>query len=77
MNNFMPYAVGIAGLLIGLAIVSVIVSKQANTPDVVRSIGGTFAGIIGAAVQPVTGSSSWSQAFGGTSTAGAVGGAVQ
>lgn len=45
----------IASSIVGLAIVAVLVSKQANTANVFRAAGGAFSGAIGAAVAPVTG----------------------
>jgi hypothetical protein len=42
--------------IIGLAIVAVIVSKNAQTPTVITSFGTALSGIIGAAVSPVTSS---------------------
>lgn len=42
-------------LVIGLAIVSVLVSKQSQTPSVISTAGAAFAQIIGAATAPVTG----------------------
>lgn len=47
----------IATALIGLAIVSVIFSNKAQTPQVLQAAGTAFSGVIGAAVSPVTGSS--------------------
>jgi hypothetical protein len=43
--------------IVGLAIVAVLVSRNANTAGVIRSYGQTFAGMIGAATAPVTGAS--------------------
>jgi len=48
----------IVGGVIGLAIVSVLVSKQAQTPTVLSSAGGALSGVIAAAVSPVTGTGS-------------------
>jgi hypothetical protein len=41
-------------LVIGLAIVAVLVSKGAQTPDVLKSAGSALSAVIGAAVSPVT-----------------------
>jgi hypothetical protein len=41
-------------LVIGLAIVAVLVSKNAQTPTVLSSAGSALAGVITAAVSPVT-----------------------
>jgi hypothetical protein len=58
MNQIGPTFVAIVTGVIGLALVAVAVSRNAQTPQVVQSAGGALASIIGAAVQPVTGSSS-------------------
>jgi hypothetical protein len=50
-------AVKILTAIVGVAIVAVLVSKQADTANVLGSAGKSFAGIIGAAVAPVTGGS--------------------
>lgn len=41
--------------IIGVAIIAVIVSKNAATSQVLSSAGSAFSGILGAAVGPVTG----------------------
>ena len=46
---------GIVGGVIGLAIISVLVSKNAQTPTVLGAAGSALSGVIGAAVSPVTG----------------------
>lgn len=53
------------GLIVGLAIVSVVLSKNAQTPQVLQAGGSAFSSIIGAAVQPVSGAT--------TNTFGSVG----
>jgi len=58
MSNIGALAIAGFGLLIGLAIWSVTVSKQAQTPQVFQAGGAALASIIGAAVQPVTGTTS-------------------
>lgn len=47
--------VAIATAIVGIAILSVLVSKQANTAQVVQAGGSAFASDIEAAVSPVTG----------------------
>jgi hypothetical protein len=47
----------IVGGVIGLAVVSVLVSKQAQTPTVLSSAGSALSNVISAAVSPVTGQS--------------------
>lgn len=49
-------ALGVVGGLIGLAVVSVIVSRNAQAPTVISSAGSALAQVIGAAVSPVAGS---------------------
>ena len=41
--------------IVGVAILAVIVSKQANTAGVLQAGGSSFAAALGAAVSPVTG----------------------
>lgn len=60
----------IVSAVVGLAIVAVIVSKNAQTPTVISSAGSALANVIGAAVSPVTGSSSTSNLFGSISGIG-------
>jgi hypothetical protein len=43
---------------IALAIVAVVVSQRAQTPNVLSAAGGALANVIGAAVSPVSGTSS-------------------
>ena len=47
--------VTIATAIIGVAILSVIVSRNANTQGVISAAGTSFAQALGAAVSPVTG----------------------
>ena len=72
-------AVAVIGGIITLAIIAVIVSKQAQTPAVIQAGGSALSSIIGAAVQPVTGGSSNTfgsigQSIGGLSGLGGLGG---
>jgi hypothetical protein len=57
MGQIAPAVVAVIAGVIGLAIVAVVVSKNAQTPTVVSSAGAALAQIIGAAVSPVAGSS--------------------
>lgn len=57
MGNVTGAALAIIGGIIGLAVVAVIVSKQANTSGVLTSAGSALSSIINAAVGPVSGSS--------------------
>lgn len=45
----------IATGIIGLAIIAVLVSRNADTSNVIKSAGSAFSGALGAAVSPVTG----------------------
>lgn len=65
MNAIGPGIVAIIAGIIGLAIVAVIVSKNAQTPQVFQGAGSALASVIGAAVQPVT---SAGNQFGSAST---------
>jgi len=58
--------IAIATGAIGITIISVLVSKNAQTPQVLQAAGSAFSGILGAATAPVTGGSALS--FGGGST---------
>lgn len=64
MDEIGKAIVVIASSVIGLAILSVIVSRNSNTSGVIQSAGSGLSAIIGAAVGPVTGST---HPFGGTS----------
>jgi hypothetical protein len=55
MKDFGTAIVAVMTSVIGLAIVAVIFSRNANTPGVFNSLFGGFAQVIGAAVAPVMG----------------------
>lgn len=55
MNPLIEGLVTIAGLVIGLGMVSVLVSKNANTTGVVQSVASGFGNDLGVAMSPVTG----------------------
>lgn len=57
MNSLWSGIVTIAVAIIGVAIVAVIVSKNAQTPQVLQAAGQALSTGIGAAVSPVTGGS--------------------
>lgn len=65
MDGFMREAGGIALAIIGLAIVAVLVSRNAQTGQVIGSAGRAFTSAIGAAVAPVTGAGFGGGSFGG------------
>jgi len=60
MEHIGPGLVAIVSGVIGLAIVAVIVSKNAQTGTVLTSGGSALASVIGAAVAPVAGDSATS-----------------
>jgi hypothetical protein len=49
--------VTIVGLIVTVAIVSVVVSKKAQTPAVLQAAGSAFSNALGVAESPVTGAS--------------------
>lgn len=55
MNNVLEPLVTIAGGVIGLAIIAILVSKNAQTGSVIGSTGSAFANVLSAAEAPVTG----------------------
>jgi len=67
MSNLTGATVSVLGAIIGLAIVAVLVSKNAQTPTVIGSAGTALSTVIGAAVQPVSNNNS---ALGGLGTSG-------
>jgi hypothetical protein len=69
MSGAMATFAAILTAVIGLAIISVLVSKQSNTTSVLQAGSQGLGTIIGAAVSPVTGQSN----FGGTGTGGLLG----
>ena len=58
MSQIGPAAVAIVSGIIGLAIIAVLVSTNAQTGTVISQTGGALSSIINAAVSPVAGSSS-------------------
>ena len=58
--------VAVITAIIGVAIIAVLVSKQANTANVLTSGGTAFANILKTAVSPVTGGSVTGGLFGGS-----------
>jgi len=73
MNELWSGVVTIATAIVGVAILAVIVSKQANTSGVISSAGNALATDIGAAVSPVTGGSGFGglgNVLGGNSLSG-------
>ena len=52
--------------IIGVAIIAVLVSKNANTTGVISSAGSAFQGALGTALSPVTGATSFGGMGGGS-----------
>ncbi len=71
MGSIGPGIIAAIAGIIGLAIVAVVVSKNAQTPQVIQSGGTALAQVIGAAVAPVA--SNTGNTFGGAA-GGALGG---
>jgi PRD1 phage membrane DNA delivery len=70
MQSIGPTFVIVCGGIITLAMVAVVVSKNAQTSTVISGAGTALSSIIGAAVAPVSGSSS--NTFGTTTPTGGV-----
>lgn len=52
MNDFGAGLAAIAGLIVSVAIISVIVSRKSGTPQLVQATGSALANVIAAAVAP-------------------------
>lgn len=57
MSTMVEAMVTIATAIVGLAIVATLVSKKAQTPQVIQATGSAFSNALGVAESPVTGSS--------------------
>jgi hypothetical protein len=57
MDNLVNGAVSIAIAIVGIALLAVLVSKNANTSGVLQSAGGAFSQALQAAEGPVSGNS--------------------
>lgn len=66
-NNFIGQMVVVLTGIIGVAIVAVLVSKNAQTPAVVSSFFGGFSKALNAATSPVTGGGGGGSGFGSLS----------
>lgn len=78
MGNFMGQLVVVLTGIIGVALVAVLVSKNANTSGVIDSSGNALSNFLGVAVSPVTGGGSRNNgglggAFGGGINLGSLG----
>lgn len=54
-GDFMHAIEAIAGLIVGVAILSVLVSRKAQTPAVIQAAGSAFGNSLAVAESPVTG----------------------
>jgi PRD1 phage membrane DNA delivery len=54
-ENLVSGVVTVLLAIIGVAIIAVLVSKAAQTPQVLSAAGGAFSGTLGAALSPITG----------------------
>jgi hypothetical protein len=64
-NELITSTVTVLTAIVGLAVIAVLVSKQANTSGVIQAGGSAFTSSIAAAVAPVTGGSGLGTSFGG------------
>lgn len=55
MDNLLNGVVSIAVAIVGVALLATLVSKNAQTPQVISAAGSAFAGALQAATGPVTG----------------------
>lgn len=55
MRELFEPIVGIASLIVGVAIVAVLVSSRSNTTGVLQAAGSAFSNALGVATAPVTG----------------------
>ena len=74
MKDLMEPVVGIAALIVGVAIVAVLVSSRSNTAGVLQAAGSAFSNALGVATAPVTGTRTNLNLSYPTSQRGAVGG---
>lgn len=55
MNSMVEAVVTIALAIAGVAMLSVLVSKKAQTPQVIQAAGSAYSNALGVAISPVTG----------------------
>jgi septal ring factor EnvC (AmiA/AmiB activator) len=70
MSNIGPMFIAVVGGVITLAMIAVAVSKNAQTSSVIQGAGTALSSVIGAAVAPVSGSTT--NTFGSTTATGGV-----
>lgn len=72
MSNIGPTFIAVVSGVIGLAIVAVLVSQNAQTSTVVQGVGTALSSVIGAAVAPVSGSQTNNFGSTGSNATGAI-----
>lgn len=70
MNSTVTLITSIVGAVIGVAILAVLMSPNAQTSSVIGSAGAALSGIVATAVSPVTGTGAGSGVYSGTGSAG-------
>jgi hypothetical protein len=75
-DKLITAVVSVLVAMVGVAIIAVLVSKNAQTPAVLQASGSAFSGILKAAVSPVSGSgfASYANPLGGSLGGGGWGG---
>ena len=68
MNKIISEAAGIIALIIGVAMLAVLVSRNAQTSQVVTAGGNAFANILSTALSPVSGGGGFGRSGGLTSS---------
>lgn len=63
MNNAVGQIVTVLTAIVGVAILAVLVSKNSQTPTVIKEFGNAFSGALNAATSPVTGGSRFGAQF--------------
>jgi Flp pilus assembly pilin Flp len=65
MDKLITETFGLLAAIVGVAILAVIVSRNANTTGVLKAAGDAFSGALAAATGPVSGGSRFSAGVGG------------
>lgn len=73
-DHWVPLIISVVGGVISLALVSVLMSKNAQTASVLQGAGSALSGVISAAVSPVSGGSGMLNNNFGNASTGALGG---
>lgn len=70
MDQVSPTIIAIVTAIVGLAMVAVIVSQKAQTPNVIKASGSALSSVIAAAVSPVVGNNNASNFGAGSPSIG-------